>query len=604
MGKKVRAPKSHPSGRWNPEISRDVIPALGLLCLLILVYMPALHGGLVWDDEAHITAPQLRSWNGLWRIWFDFGATQQYYPLLHSAFWLEHWLWGDSVFGYHLINVLLHGTSAFLLMLILRRLALPGAGLAAVIFAVHPVCVESVAWISEQKNTLSGLFYLSSALFYLRFDGTRKRSLYFWALTLFIAALLSKSVTATLPAALLVVLWWQRRKLDWKRDVPLLPWLVIGLASGLLTSWVEKRFIGAQGDSFDLTMLQRGLLAGRIVWFYAGKIVWPSHLMFIYPRWTIDPAAWWQYTFPAGVLVVGVVLIALARRMGGPLAALLFFIGTLVPALGFLNVYPFIFSYVADHFQYLASLGIIVPAAWAITTCTRRIPAGASWLGSLVVTVLAILTWTQSGTYQSGETLYRSTLVLNPTSWMAESNLGSELMRTPGRAQEAAAHLEAALRLKPDLAEPHNNLGLIFSDDRDRLPEAIAEFQIALRMKPNWAEAHNNLGSALSDAGHREDAIAQYREALRVNPSYAEAHNNLGSALSELPDRMPEAIAEFEAALAIDPNLAEAHANLGSALAKSGRVPEAIMHLETAVRIRPGMKPWQQMLAQLQGTLR
>jgi tetratricopeptide (TPR) repeat protein len=477
--------------------------------------------------------------------------------------------------------------------------------LAAAIFIVHPVCVESVAWISEQKNTLSAAFYLSSALLYLRFDETRKRRLYFWALALFIAAALSKSVTVTLPAALLVVLWWQRRELDWRRDVvPLLPWLAIGVAGGLLTAWVEKRFIGAQGGDFALTMLQRCLLAGRVVWFYAAKVLWPSNLMFIYPRWTVDPSVWWQYTFSAGVLVIGGALLLIAPRRRGPLAAFLLFVGTLIPALGFLNVYPFVFSYVADHFQYLASLGIIVPAAWTITTLTRKIPAGAAWLGSVIVTILAVLSWTQAGTYQNGETLYRSTLALNPASWMAESNLGSELMRTPGRGQEAIAHLEAALRLKPDLAEPHNNLGLIFSDDRDRLPEAIAEFQIALRVKPNWAEAHNNLGSALADAGRREEAILQYREALRINRSYAEAHNNLGSALSELPDQMPVAIAEFESALAIDPNLAEAQANLGAALAKSGRMPEAIMHLETAVRLRPGMKPWQQMLGQLQGTLR
>jgi tetratricopeptide (TPR) repeat protein len=596
MAKKAAVP-----ARWRLANRKDVLAALGIFGLLVLVYYPALHGGRVWDDDAHITPPQLQSWSGLWRIWFELGATQQYYPLLHSAFWIEHWMWGDSVFGYHLVNLILHGISAFLVIAIMRRLSILGAGLGALIFTLHPVCVESVAWISEQKNTLSAVCYLSSALLYLRFDQTRKKGLYLWALGLFVLALLSKSVTATLPAALLVVLWWQRGRLEWKRDLlPLAPWILIGVASGFLTAWVERRYIGAEGAAFALTPVQRCLLAGRILWFYFGKLVWPVNLMFVYPRWNINPAQGWQYLFPAGTVAVAAVFGWIARKSRGPLAGLLFFAVTLIPALGFVNVYPFIFSYVADHFQYLASLGVIVPAAAALTTAARRVPTGVSWVGSLVVTVFAILTWSQSGTYQNAETLYRSTLALNPASWLAESNLGGELMKSPGRSSEAVPHLEAALSLKPDLAEAHNNMGLIFSDDRLRLPEAIAEFQLALRIKPNWAEAHNNLGSALSDAGHREEAIAQFREALRIDPNYAEAHNNLGSTISESPNQQAEAIAEFEAALAINPNLAEAHANLGTALAKAGRIPEAILHMEKAVRIRPDMQVWRQVLGQLQ----
>ena len=205
----------------------------------LAAYWPALRGGLVWDDPAHITAPALRSLHGLWRIWFSLGATQQYYPLLHSAFWIEHRLWGDAVLGYHLANLAQHAFAACLVVLIVRRLALPGAWLAGMVFALHPVCVEAVAWISEQKSTLSAVFYLSSALVYLRFDRTRRRSSYLWALGLFVLALLTKTVTATLPFALLVIFWWQRGRLDWRRDVrPLLPWMALGAAAGLFTAWV------------------------------------------------------------------------------------------------------------------------------------------------------------------------------------------------------------------------------------------------------------------------------------------------------------------------------------------------------------------------------
>src|SRR5207249_11793569 len=175
---------------------------------------PSIRGGMLWDDDAHITRPALQSVRGLWRIWFDIGATQQYYPLLHSAFWLEHHFWGDSPTGYRLLNVVLHATASCLFALVLSQLSIRGAWLGAFLFALHPVGVESVAWISEQKNTLSTVFYLSALLAYLHFDEKRERFHYYTALGLFLLGLLTKSVTATLPAALLVIFWWRRRYLS------------------------------------------------------------------------------------------------------------------------------------------------------------------------------------------------------------------------------------------------------------------------------------------------------------------------------------------------------------------------------------------------------
>jgi hypothetical protein len=257
-----------------------VKPALGgaasgllLFAAVLIAYLPALNGGLLWDDGAHVTRPELQSFQGLWRIWSDLWATQQYYPVLHTAFWIEHRLWGDSVLGYHLANLALHAAAALLLLMILRRLAIPGAWLAALIFALHPVCVESVAWITEQKNTLSAVFYLASALVYLEFDETRRRSSYLLALGLFVLALLSKTVTATLPAAMLVVLWWRRGRLSWKHDaLPLAPWFALGTVAGLFTAWVESEVIGAKGADFALTLIGRCLVAGRVIWFYLSKI--------------------------------------------------------------------------------------------------------------------------------------------------------------------------------------------------------------------------------------------------------------------------------------------------------------------------------------------
>jgi len=562
-----------------------------ILCVTFTAYFPALRGSLLWDDDGHITRPGLQSLHGLWRIWFDLGATQQYYPLLHTAFWIEHRIWGDAVLGYHLTNLVLHAVSACLVVMIVRRLSLPGAWLAGFCFALHPVCVEAVAWISEQKSALSGLFYLASALVYLNFDQSRRASRYVLALALFILALLSKTVTATLPAALLVLLWWQRGRLQWKRDVrPLLPWFTLGASAGMFTAWVEKTFVGAKGADFALTLLQRSLLAGRAICFYAGKLIWPANLTFIYPRWNIDSGAWWQYLFPAAVLTLAAGLWLLARRHRGPLAALLIFAATLFPALGLFDVYPFRYSYVADHFQYLASLALIVPMASAVSVLAGRVQSKAARavLPILLLAVLAVLTWKQSGIYRDSETLYRETLARNPASWLAHNNLGNILLQTPGGRAGAVAHFEAALRIKPDYWEAHLSLGNALLQTPGRLADAITEYETAARIEPNSERTHTNLGNALLQAGRMEEAIVQLESALRISPGDAEAQNDLGNAYLQTPGQLQRAIAEYQAALRSDPNLAEAHNNLGRALAQlPGDLPDAISHFEAAIRIKP-----------------
>jgi tetratricopeptide (TPR) repeat protein len=484
--------------------------------------------------------------------------------------------------------------SACLVVTIVRGLALPGAWLAGFLFALHPVCVESVAWISEQKSTLSAVFYLSSALVYLNFDRTRRRSQYFLALGLFLLALLSKTVTATLPAALLVIFWWKRGRLDWKRDVlPLLPWLVLGATAGLFTAWVERNYIGAQGAHFTLTMLERFLLAGRAIWFYLGKLLWPANLIFNYPHWNVDSSAGCQYLFPLGIaaLMGGLLLVAHWRR--GPLAAFLFFSGTLFPVMGFLNVFPFRYSYVADHFQYLASLGPIILFSAGIIQITHHSSVISrrliyALLGTLLLAA-GVLTFRQSSIYRDVEILYRKTLARNPDSFLAHNNLGLILAARPGHLAEAIAEYEAALQINPGFAEAHINLGSALTTLPERMPEAIAEYKAALWINPNFAIAHYSLGCALATLpGRLPEAIAEYEAALRIKPDYVEAHYNLGIALMSTPGRLPEAIAEYEAALRINPDFERAHNNLGCALADTpGRLTEAIVHFETAIQIKP-----------------
>ena len=596
---------------------------VALAAATFLAYQPAWRGGLVWDDDAHVTRTDLRSAHGLWRIWTDLKATQQYYPLLHSAFWIEHKLWGDATLGYHLVNIALHVLAAFLVWVILRRLNIGGAFLAAAIFALHPVHVESVAWITELKNTLSAVFYLGAALAYLSFDGKRRGGWYALAMALFLLGLMSKTVTATLPAALLVVFWFKRGRLSWRRDVlPLIPFFVLGAAAGLFTAWVERTLIGAQGADFNLAPIERCLIAGRAIWFYLGKLFWPSGLVFIYPRWQVSAAAGWQYLFPVAAVALLAACWLRRRRTRGPLAAILFFVGTLVPVLGFFNVYPFLYSFVADHFQYLASLGIIAAVSAGMATLLRRRPRWVRPAGyGLALALLAtlwVLSWRQSRMYTDSERLYLTTIDRNPKCWMAHNNL-AEALSASGRTSEAIPHYEEALRLNPKMADIHSNLGVALAATGrvpesiahfqealrqqpklveartnlgialcrlDRISEGIEHFQEALRQRPDYPVAHYNLGVAFTATGRGNEAIAQYQEALRQRPDYPDAHNNLGLALCRL-GQFSQAILHFQEALRQRPDYPEAHNNLGIALAAAGRVDEAIAQYQEALRLRP-----------------
>jgi protein O-mannosyl-transferase len=560
---------------------------LFIVLITLLAYQPVWHAGFIWDDDDYVTQnATLRNLAGLWRIWFEIGAVPQYYPLVHTTYWLEYHLWGLHPLGYHLVNVLLHAGAAILFWRVLLRLQVPGASLAAIIFALHPVQVESVAWITERKNVLSATFYFSAALVYLRFmertdnrDATRVRwHWYGGALGLYVAALLSKTVTCSLPAALLIVRWWKTGRVERRDILRLLPFFAIGAGLGLITVWVEAHHVGAQGAVWSLSLADRCLIAGRALWFYVSKLVWPERLTFIYPRWEVSAAVWWQWVFPVAFAGLVLGLYMARRRIGrGPVAAVLIFAGTLWPALGFINIYPMRYSFVADHFQYLSSAGLITLGAVWLSRWRRIVPVA-------LTVLLSILTWRQAGVYQNLGTLWRDTLAKNPTSWLTHNNLGNLLFQA-GQVDEAIIHFQRALQISPDYAEAHNNLAgaLLQGGHADA---AIAQIRRALAIDPNYAEAHNNLGIALSQSGRMDEAIAEYRKALEISPGYAEAHNNLGNVLGRRGHR-DEAIAHYQQALEIFPGYAEAHNNLGNALLQDGRVTEAIAHFRRALELRP-----------------
>jgi tetratricopeptide (TPR) repeat protein len=602
-------------------LRRDWVWALLLCAAAAVSYAPALRGTPLWDDEQHMTGPQLRSPDGLWRIWTQPGATQQYYPLTFSVFWLEHRLWGSLPQAYHIVNLLLHLLSALLLVGILRRLSVSGAWIVGAVFALHPIQVESVAWISELKNTLSGVFFFAAATAYIVFDRGRKRRSYAAACCLFLAGLMSKSVIATLPVSLLAVIWWKRGRIELRRDVvPLLPFFIAGAASGLFTAWYEhSSIISGAAKAFSFSLIERVLIAGRVFWFYLWKEFLPVDLLFMYPRWHIDHAAPWQYLFPAAALILAAGCWFLRGRWRAPLAVLVAYCATLFPVMGFFNVYPFRFSFVADHFQYLAC---VAPFAAIIAGGMRLLGPGHRFLKPAAVAALlaalAILTWRQSGMYGDVETLYRTILRKNPDCSMAHHNL-AVIMAGRGRTDEAVAHYRRSVEIDPEFAESWNNLGreLMLAG---RIEEASAYLRKALDIDPNFVDAHSNLGILLETAGRKDEAILHYRRALEINPRYVNAHNNLGTLLAQLgltreaevhlrkaveiapsdavsrtnlgiffgkTGRTEEAMEQYGKALDANPASADAHNNLGALLLNAGRIDEAVFHFRKVLEIDP-----------------
>ncbi|PHQ31997.1 tetratricopeptide repeat protein [Rhodopirellula bahusiensis] len=572
------------------------ILSAALFALTANAYLPAIQGGFIWDDDDYVTEnPTLHSIEGLVAIWTDPSATPQYYPIVHSSFWIENHLWGMNPMGYHLVNVLIHCISALLLWRLLSRFSVPGAYVAALLFAVHPMHVESVAWVTERKNVLSGMFTLLTILCWLRYwdfsqpepsdeSTPRNRRWYALALICFIAALLSKTVASTLPAALIVMIWWKRGTVRVKDFTALLPFFVIGIGMGLLTVWLEKFQVGASGIDWELSPWQRVLIAGRALWFYAGKLVWPTELIFTYPRWEIDVTSWWQNAFPVAAVAVMVALFLMRHRLGrGPIAAVCLYAGTLFPALGFFDVYPMRFSFVADHFAYMASVPLIALVVGAVATWLqskdeddeeyglgRHLPklmaAGAALL-------LATVSFSQATIYSGLEVLWRDTLEKNPNSFMAHNNLGALLNRR-GDYLEAETHLRQSLEIKPDFADSVINLAQARQNLGD-LEEALSLYTRATELNPGLAEAYNGLGATQGMMGDFEASEATLNQAIEIDPNYANSYGNLAT-LRAAQGRNEEAIELFQTASQLDPERMEHRTNLARVLMSAQRWQDAM----------------------------
>ncbi|MGB7217318.1 MAG: tetratricopeptide repeat protein [Vicinamibacterales bacterium] len=592
-------PEAEPSASIAEPAQADRTAGLAWGALLILItvvaYLPSLRNGFIWDDDDYVTKNLvLRSLDGLRQLWLEPRSVPQYYPVTFTSFWLEYRLWGLQPLGYHATNILLHAASALLLWRVLGRIGVAGAWFAAALFAVHPMQVESVAWVTERKNVLSGLFFFAAFLTYLRAEDREAATIrwgpYLGALALFAAAVLSKSTACSLPAVLVLVLWWKRRSLDAQTIWRLIPMFIVGLSMAGTTVWLERYHVGANGPEFQFSALERVLVAGRVLWFYPGTFVWPTTLAFMYPRWAIDTSVWWQYLFPLGAAATIAALFQARERLGeGPLVGALCYAGVLTPALGFINVYPMRYSFVADHFAYLPVVALMVFAAAAGAWILARVPEASRWAagtlgGAVTLLVLGILTSAHTRAFRDPRTLWTDTLSKNPASWMAHNNLGM-LLKEDGKTAEAIAHYVEALRLNPDSPEAHTNYGVVLVGE-GQIDEAISHYRAALRTEPRFPDAHHNLGMALESQGQSDTAIEELRAAIRWRPNYVESHHALGILLGR-KGQIDDAIAEFTTVVEADPARADGQYNLGVALAMTGKTDQAAARFRETLRLRP-----------------
>jgi tetratricopeptide (TPR) repeat protein len=579
---------------------RQFLPALGLLLVTFLAYSSAMKGGFIWDDDSYVTNNLvLRSLRGLVDLWFQPDATPQYYPIVHTFLWVQYHFWEMNPFGYHLVNVIIHYLNGLLIFHILKNLQISGAFWVAAIFVLHPIQVESVAWITEIKNVLSLLFYLLSALFFIKFlpptsdELSEKSPLYLYGLSLlfFVFALGSKTVAASLPVALFVVYWWKKERNLFIVFNKVVAFLVLGAVAGFFTAWVEKQYVGALGADFQFSLVERCLIAGRAWWFYLGKLIFPYPLIFTYPRWQIDASSAQQYVYPLMTLFALIGFWIFRRRIGrGPLAGLLFFTITLFPALGFYNFYPMRFSFVADHFQYVASLGPVILFVSGIHTLFIR--KGISvrsqnifW--GLLVGVCSFLTWQQGKIYKDNFTLFKDVIAKNPSSWMAYNNRGGEYLSRQ-MVDQAFSDFEQTIKLKPDYAPVYANRAMVHWM-RQNQDLAFNDVNKAISLSPSYQAGYGTRGYFYLANGKLDEALKDFNKALSLDHLYFYGYIWRGI-LYSMQEKYDLALEDFNNALELNSKVQDGYINKGMVYLRQKRYDLALNQFSQAIEVNPDSK--------------
>jgi Flp pilus assembly protein TadD len=583
-------------------MAKILLPALVLIAAALLIDAPALRGGWIWDDDLLVASnADLRTLPGLARLWFAAPATD-YWPLTWTLLWLEWHLWGDAPLSYHLGTLALHIGSGLLLWRVLGRLGLRHTWLGGLLFVVHPLAVESVAWISEIKNTLSlPLFLLACDAWLDAEEG--KPTGYARSMLFYLLALLAKTSTIMLPLVLALYCWWKRGRITRVELLRLLPCAVIALIFGAITVHFQSHGDVNSGVTLN-AIVPRVIGAGTAICFYLGKFLWPINLLPIYPRWDFDPPSLLQVlTLPA--LAALPVLLWTQRATWGrhALFGFGFFLVNLLPVIGLVRMMYSAISPVADHLVYLPMIGLVALVAALLDRIAERIPASLHpvAVGTLAL-ALAAIAWqsrTNAARFANADTFWTYALEHNPEAWSAHNGLGSVLMDS-GHLPEAIAQFDQALQLNPDSAEAHFDLGNA-EFQLGHLPEAIAQYENAARLRPRDARINYNLANAERRAGRIADALAHYQQAIDLSPDAAEIHDNFATALMQ-SGHAADGIAQYEQALQIDPTRAGTHYNLGLALLHLGRTTEALAQFQQALQLKPDFPSARKLLEQIQAS--
>jgi Tfp pilus assembly protein PilF len=586
---------------------KQALQTLAIAAAVFWIYWPALRGDWLWDDNIDISENAItQSPTGLWKIWFEPGSEPDYYPVKASVQWLQWHLWGMDTLGYHLTNVLLHILSALLVWRLLSKFGLRLAWLGGLIFAVHPVQVESVAWIVELKNTLSLPPLLLAMCAWINYEERGKAKDYWLALGLFLVAMLCKLSVVLFPLVILLYAWWRRGRIGWNDLKTSLPFFGVSLLLGLITIgtgiW-DQRFNHSDSGAMPVGgLLARLVAAGLSLAFCFSKSFLPVGLLPIYPKWTIDPSS--PVQFLPWLVLGGVICWFWTKRQSWGRHALLglgFFLINLGPCPGFIPAPDMAFTWVMDHFLYLPIIGLIGLVVAALGQMEIELPASFRPCGiGLVTVLLAILTFESRGgaaLYINSETLWTYELQYNPEAYPAYNNLGLAFLHS-GQASKAMEQFEQVLRIKPADADAYNNLGLALLQS-GQVSKAMDQYEQALRINPDLSETHNNLGSALGQIGQLSAAKEQFEQALKLSPDSVEAHNNLGIVLAQT-GQASAAKEQFERAVQLNPDNAVSHFDLALALEQTGQLAEAMEQYEEALRIKPDFAAARNNLARLQ----
>jgi protein O-mannosyl-transferase len=628
------------SGAFWPDGALWLSAGIALIvAATFAAYWPCINGAFILDDDKLLTENDIvHNPEGLQRFWFT-TESLDYWPVANNVLWLEWRLWGMHQAGYHFTNLFLHAAEALLIWVVLRKLGVSGGFFAALFFALHPVNVETAAWIAQHKDMLAVLFFLLSILWYLKAQNPFTPSplaplpsplFYCLSLAGFVIAMLSKGSVAILPLVLVVLDWWLRgpraapgvEMLNNEeefanqdtifgrmendiiqfisRELPrTIPFFLVAAVLVPVNIWFQTH--GTDTVVRNVSFVQRLLGAGSVPWFYIYKAFVPLNLDFVYPNWKIDAREFLWWLPLAATLATSLVLWTYRNGWGRPfLFAWGFLCVSLVPVMGLTDVGFMRHSLVADHYQHIALIGSVSLAAAGLELWRARSRGGSRLVVPLIAVAvagtLALLTWRQSNYYRDPLDLYQYALEKNPDCWMIHNNMGKRLYEegksyeSNGFADnalrlmnEAISYYKKAIKLNPDFPEAHYNMGLAL-DETHRAAEAIPEYDIALKLDPGYVHALNNMGNSMIHANRPGDAVAYYERAIKINPNYMPAHNGLGAALLAV-GRPSEAIGQFKIVLKWNRDDTDTMVNLMLAYAYMHRSAEALAAAKQALDI-------------------